>query len=80
MDNLTSMAYSLGAVITAIALVLAGTIFLYSHLTMQDPREPPQAPSAVPFIGHVVGLARSKFNYYVQLRQDRVRALEHFRE
>ncbi|KAI9717487.1 MAG: hypothetical protein M1828_007187 [Chrysothrix sp. TS-e1954] len=40
---------------------------------MTDPQEPPPAPSSIPFVGHVAGLMRNKFNYYVQLRE-RVRA------
>ncbi|KAM7210403.1 hypothetical protein V8F06_014220 [Rhypophila decipiens] len=32
-----------------------------------DPREPPIASPSIPIIGHMVGLARSKFNYYVDL-------------
>lgn len=35
---------------------------------MPDPREPPLVPASIPYIGHVVGLMRSKFNYYVHLR------------
>jgi cytochrome P450 len=34
-----------------------------------DPREPPLAPSSIPIIGHLVGLSRSKFNYYVELSE-----------
>ncbi|KAK8057936.1 hypothetical protein PG996_011873 [Apiospora saccharicola] len=32
-----------------------------------DPREPPLAPSSLPVVGHMVGMMRSKFNYYVDL-------------
>ncbi|TVY82184.1 hypothetical protein LSUE1_G005854, partial [Lachnellula suecica] len=34
----------------------------------QDAREPPLAPQSIPIIGHMVGLSKSKFNYYVNLR------------
>ncbi|KAK4120030.1 putative cytochrome P450 [Parathielavia appendiculata] len=34
-----------------------------------DPREPPLAPTSIPLIGHLVGLSRSKFNYYVELSE-----------
>ena len=33
-----------------------------------DPREPPLAPQSIPIIGHMMGLSRSKFSYYVDLR------------
>ncbi|KAH8651557.1 cytochrome P450 [Tricladium varicosporioides] len=42
-------------------------IFIFLVASKQDPREPPNAPSGIPIIGHVIGLMRSKFNYYVQL-------------
>lgn len=33
-----------------------------------DAREPPLAPQSIPILGHMLGLSRSKFNYYVDLR------------
>lgn len=33
-----------------------------------DCREPPLAPQSVPLVGHMIGMSRSKFNYYVDLR------------
>ena len=36
--------------------------------TKADPREPPAVTTAVPYVGHAIGIMRSKFNYYVQLR------------
>ena len=36
--------------------------------TMQNPQEPPALSGIIPYVGHVIGLMRSKFNYYVQLR------------
>lgn len=33
-----------------------------------DPREPPLASSSLPVVGHMVGMMKSKFNYYVDLR------------
>jgi hypothetical protein len=33
-----------------------------------DPREPPLAPQSIPLIGHMVGLSKSSFNYYIDLR------------
>ncbi|KAK7936594.1 uncharacterized protein PG986_015032 [Apiospora aurea] len=32
-----------------------------------DPREPPLAPSSLPIVGHLLGMMKSKFNYYVEL-------------
>ncbi|OTA92911.1 hypothetical protein M434DRAFT_21668 [Hypoxylon sp. CO27-5] len=34
-----------------------------------DSCEPPLAPQSTPIIGHMIGLSRSKFNYYVDLSQ-----------
>lgn len=33
-----------------------------------DVREPPNLPSNVPFIGHVIGMLRMKVRYYIWLR------------
>ncbi|KAK7752917.1 hypothetical protein SLS62_005076 [Diatrype stigma] len=38
---------------------------LFGH----DPREPPLAPQSIPIIGHLIGLSRRKFDYYVDLSQ-----------
>lgn len=54
----------------AAGLALAGGLIL-AYLIIaksKDTREPPEAPSTIPVIGHVLGLMRSKFNYYVELR------------
>jgi hypothetical protein len=47
-----------------------GLYFLLDRLlgTKLDPREPPNAPSTIPYIGHVLGVTQRKFNYYVELR------------
>ncbi|KAI1772252.1 cytochrome P450 [Hypoxylon cercidicola] len=54
-------------------LILTGIITLAYLATRKmfghDPREPPLAPQSIPLIGHMVGLSRSKFNYYVDLSQ-----------
>ena len=62
------MAYSVTATATMLLLFSGALSLLYSRLAKQDPREPPQAPTAIPIIGHIIGLMRNKFNYYVQLR------------
>ena len=50
--------------------VCVGTYLILARVvaSSQDAREPPLVTSSVPFVGHVIGLMRSKFNYYVQLR------------
>lgn len=50
--------------IGVVTLVTLAARRMFSH----DPREPPLAPQSIPIIGHMVGLSRSKFNYYVDLR------------
>lgn len=47
-----------------LTILAAYKMFGSSH----DPQEPPLAPQSIPFIGHLIGLSRSKFNYYVELR------------
>ncbi|EFZ03033.1 cytochrome P450 [Metarhizium robertsii] len=57
---------------TLLLLTTVVTLACFSILNMfssHDPREPPLAPQRIPLIGHMVGLARSKFNYYVQIGQ-----------
>lgn len=57
------------AVLTALAVTLGAFLIVVRGLgTKQDPREPPFVAAGIPYIGHVIGLMRSKFNYYVQLR------------
>ncbi|KAI3394539.1 hypothetical protein diail_2588 [Diaporthe ilicicola] len=47
------------------------TLFYFVARKMfgHDPREPPLAPQSIPIVGHILGLSRSKFNYYVDLSQ-----------
>lgn len=58
----TSLLVLLGVLV--LSFFAARTMFGSSH----DPREPPLAPQSIPIVGHLVGLSRSKFNYYVELR------------
>lgn len=58
---------------TTLLIVLAvsvGTYFLFVRLleAKQDQQEPPLVLATIPYIGHVIGIMRSKFNYYLQLR------------
>jgi cytochrome P450 len=49
----------------------SGTLIYFAGRKMfgHDPREPPLAPSSIPIVGHLVGLSRSTFNYYVELSE-----------
>ncbi|RYP40971.1 hypothetical protein DL767_001287 [Monosporascus sp. MG133] len=49
--------------------VVTLTYFATRKMFAHDPREPPLAPQSIPIVGHMVGLSRSKFNYYVDLSQ-----------
>ncbi|RYP77947.1 hypothetical protein DL771_000806 [Monosporascus sp. 5C6A] len=49
--------------------VVTLTYFATRKMFGHDPREPPLAPQSIPIVGHLVGLSRSKFNYYVDLSQ-----------
>ena len=48
--------------VTALATIAAWT------LSKHDPREPPLASPGIPLIGHMIGMGRETFNYYVNLR------------
>ncbi|KAI1506458.1 putative cytochrome P450 [Biscogniauxia marginata] len=56
---------------TTFLLILTGVITLIYFATRKmfghDPREPSLAPQSIPIVGHMIGLSRSKFNYYVDL-------------
>ncbi|KAI9154727.1 Cytochrome P450 monooxygenase nodJ [Paramyrothecium foliicola] len=54
---------TLAIVTGVITLIYIATHKMFNH----DAREPPSAPRSIPFIGHMVGLSRSKFNYYLNL-------------
>ncbi|RYC54132.1 hypothetical protein CHU98_g12077 [Xylaria longipes] len=41
--------------------------FVTRKMFGHDPREPPLAPQPFPIVGHMIGMSRSKFNYYVDL-------------
>ncbi|KAL2017349.1 hypothetical protein VTK56DRAFT_2272 [Thermocarpiscus australiensis] len=58
---------------TVLPVILTGLLtlgyFAARSMFGHDPREQPLAPQSIPVIGHLVGLVRSKFNYYVDLSQ-----------
>lgn len=61
-----------GISLTSLMILLAigvGTYMVFAIYSGQkiDPREPPAAQTNIPYIGHVIGIMRSKFNYYVNL-------------
>lgn len=47
---------------------LATVILLRMFPSTLDPQEPPLISASIPYIGHIIGMMRSKFNYHVQLR------------
>ena len=69
MDDMSS-----AALLTALAIAMGGFLLLARGLgSKQDPREPPFVAASIPYIGHIIGLMRSNFNYYVQLRYTQFR-------
>ncbi|KAI1815748.1 cytochrome P450 [Poronia punctata] len=52
-------------------IVLTGfvtlTYLVVRRMFGHDQHEPPLAPQSIPIVGHMVGMSRSKFNYYVDL-------------
>ena len=64
MDSMSQTAF-----LTFLAIAAGISFMLARGLgSKQDPREPPVVVASIPYIGHIVGLMQSKFNYYVQLR------------
>ncbi|MCJ1470534.1 hypothetical protein MMC07_009180 [Pseudocyphellaria aurata] len=61
--------FSNAALLIILALSLGAVTFLKLASSPRNSREPPTISASLPYIGHVVGLMRSKFNYYVQLSQ-----------
>ena len=51
------------AIFAGVHVVVDGAI-----ATMQDPQESPSVPASIPYLGHIIGIIRSKFSFYVQLR------------
>ena len=56
------------ATIVSFTAVTALTYLVARIMFGHDAREPPLAPQSIPIIGHMIGLSRSSFNYYVDLR------------
>ncbi|KAM7202918.1 Cytochrome P450 [Naviculisporaceae sp. PSN 640] len=53
-----------------LAALAGGTALIFllvQKMSGHDPREPPLAPSSIPVIGHLVGMARKGFNYPVDI-------------
>ena len=50
-------------------VIILGTLasYVFFPKSMDKSQEPPEAPS-IPLLGHLIGLTRKKFNYYVELR------------
>jgi len=60
---------NLGVMIFVLATLIAT---LYTAMTSLYPafdfQEPPAIPQKIPYVGHVLGLARSGITYYLELR------------
>ncbi|KUI68413.1 25-hydroxycholesterol 7-alpha-hydroxylase [Cytospora mali] len=65
------MSYSFGNSTTPLLVLIGSAILTYlvvRSMFGHDPHEPPLVPSSIPLVGHLVGLSRSSFNYYTELR------------
>jgi hypothetical protein len=53
-----------------ISLVVAALGLVYWRLTLSriDPREPPEVPAKIPFIGHMVGMLTYHIDYFAMLK------------
>ncbi|KAI1297078.1 putative cytochrome P450 [Xylaria venustula] len=54
-------------VLVLVAGVVTITYFLSHKMFGHDRREPQLAPQSIPLVGHMIGMSRRKFNYYVDL-------------
>lgn len=64
-----TFSYDLVSLVASISVLLLSYLILHKMFRSgHDSREPPLAPQSIPVIGHLIGLSRSKFNYYVNLR------------
>lgn len=59
---------SVAIVVSISALSLALVVIRKATSTHHHPREPPLAHQSIPLIGHIIGLSRRNFEYYVDLR------------
>ncbi|CAD6444153.1 fe21a0eb-62b5-477e-a2d6-1de8c441976b-CDS [Sclerotinia trifoliorum] len=64
-DNLTTKCLMIIPALCILTYILLALL----SITNSDPREPPTAPTSIPYIGHILGVGRRKFNYYVDLSQ-----------
>ena len=55
------------SLVTLVAISCALVSYVFLPRNTHKAQEPPEA-SAFPLFGHLVGLTRKKFNYYVELR------------
>ncbi|KAK1826606.1 cholesterol 7-alpha-monooxygenase [Podospora conica] len=55
------------AAITAVAAVLLAILIKAAFSPPLDPREPPLVRSAVPFVGHIIGLIQEQSDYFTRL-------------
>lgn len=64
------MSSPVGGSESLLVLIGAATVayFVARNVFGHDPYEPPSAPTSIPLIGHAVGLSRSSFNYYTELK------------
>ncbi|KAK3362181.1 putative cytochrome P450 [Lasiosphaeria ovina] len=54
--------------IVVLIIGAASLVYLFArNMFAHNGREPPVAPQAIPVIGHIVGMERTSFNYYVEL-------------
>jgi hypothetical protein len=64
------MAGTLVQFMAAFLAICVGVYFAFPRIAKSHNvvHEPLPAPTAIPYIGHIIGMTRRKFNYYVDLR------------
>jgi hypothetical protein len=55
-------------IVISLAVAVLALVFCRLRLSRIDPREPPEVPAKIPFIGHVVGMLTYHVDYFAMLK------------
>jgi hypothetical protein len=58
----------MATVIISLAVLVVALLFWRLNLSGIDPREPPEVPAKIPFIGHIMGMLTCHVDYFTMLK------------